>query len=293
MTTPVTLTYAGVTGDADPTIATLDYAQSQATAVEVTDVPAGGGWLTSTIGDCLNGTGVFPAANALVSGTTRATNAYVTTTMAPTAALITDVVKDQANYLRVAQFGAHSGVAQLNSSATVPTAQMPSSGIVTDRITTCYSVTDKAVGTIYLTALATATSDSVQDVHIASLSIPDPGWPWVALPFAWVLGNSEAQSGVTYQRMSGNAETGQITVTSGSGSSAVTYGIGVGASSIYPSLIPLVPFAGSKQAPSALNGALVLDLWGSTANGSSTGYQFSPTGLVYFVLVAPFFAGGA
>lgn len=279
-----TLTYVGRAPDTDSTLVPKSYADAQQASLAVTTTVVN--QLIATAAQNLTTKSYADAEDALLAHKT-------------------DVTAADNSYLAATALGVASGVASLDSSGNLTAAQLPASGLFTDRVATAYSVAQPstglpvlggtlstvtgAVGSVLLGVGAshTVTTTTVREFQMASLVIPDPGYPWRPLPFAWVQGNS---SGGTNPgtRLSGNGDYGLITCCPPSGVSNTVYGVGVCTASFVTDTYLLTPYAGANQTPLSappITGGLELDLFGSCWSGTS--YTFYGTNLVYFCLVVP------
>lgn len=213
------------------------------------------------------------------------------------------VTAADAAYVAATLAGAANGVATLDGSGNLAAAQVPA-GVKTDRVMDCYSVgttapnqgvlggvintNAKAIGSVLITASHTVTSVTLREFKLASIVIPDPGYPWRPLPFAWVAGNS--LGGTTpADRQHGNSSFGLLSVMPPSGVSDTVYGVGLCTASIRTDYYPVLPYAAAGSTPTsvpAITGSLELDLYGCCNSTSST-YTFLPDNLTFFVFVAP------
>jgi hypothetical protein len=186
--------------------------------------------------------------------------------------------------------GAHSGVAQADGTGTVPSAQLPV--LSTNNVAKVFDCTTS--GTVFLPSGSTytATTDDIGEFVIANVEIPNPGYPWIALPFAYVLGHSSAVS--SGSRLLGNGNIGFLAVTA-PGEVAPIYGMGLCTADTVANYYPVVPATNgldrvtpATQPP--FQGGATLQL--SACNFAGTNYTFSGTGLVFYVLVLPALGGG-
>ena len=191
-----------------------------------------------------------------------------------------------ANFIPLTTLGANSGLAQSNSSGNIPPGVLPTT-MTTERVATSYNVSTS--GTIYLSGTHTVTTvNNLREYMLASIPIPDPGYAWIPLPFATVTGR--ALGTASGSRFLGNGNSGLLTVSPAAGVSDNIYGAGVCTADTLPNLyqvIPAAPTIGSATPTTRppVNGALTLNLYGCCWAGSN--YQFSSTGLTFWVLVVP------
>jgi hypothetical protein len=203
----------------------------------------------------------------------------------------TDVDTADTLYVPTSKLGAANGVASLDSTGDLVAAQIPS-GTLTDRITKGYDAATN--GTIYLTSgnTHTVTTTTLREYKLASIPIPDPGYPWFPLPFALVGGYSSGPN--PSDRTKGTGNLGLLTVMPPSGVSDTIYGTTACAGAYnVPSYYPLLPYGASGDTPTtvpAVQGALELDLWGCCF--TLTSYIFTGTGLTFSVLVVPVMGAG-
>lgn len=257
-----TLQYVGRNPDSDSIISPKSYADSANTAVAVT---------TTVVN-----TKIASAAATLTS------QSYVDTEDAMLAQKTVVIAADTA-YIAATQLGVASGVASLDSSGNLTSAQVPS-GVVTERGSS--SIVGTVIGTF--TTPQTVTTNGVREFKLATASISDPGFPWYPLPFAWVSGNSAAGPAAA-SRQVGNANYGQLTVMPPIGAGNTIYGLGICTASPYYDFYSVIPYGGAGATPTtnpAITGPLTLDLYGC-CYGSGGHYTFSPTNLTYFVLCVP------
>lgn len=170
-------------------------------------------------------------------------------------------------------------VAGLDAGGMLITSQI-SQTIVTDRVTKCYT------GTAAFSGTYTCTTTTVREKKLASVTIPDPGFPYVPLPFGAVYGQAGGTPGLYI--WSGNGVCGQLTVCPPQGSGETIYGMGACTDAPVQASYPILPYAASATTPTnrpAVTGALTLDLYGCCFQG--TGYTFHSSGLNFYVLVIP------
>jgi hypothetical protein len=294
----VTLPYVGPVPAAtgDPTIAPKSYADAQGAAATVTSAQITNASKTGIADVAVASMGwatVVPGQYASPAAYVNAQNALLATQTAVTTA--------DAAYVPLAQLGVASGVAALNTSADLTTAQVPA-GVRTDRVATAYatafpsgstgalggmlsSVTG-AIGVPEITTATTVTSATARTLLLARCSLPDPGYPWRALPFGWVMGVGAAAGPPATASMTGTGNYGLLTVMPPANANPLyasqVYGIGICTDSALSDHYPVVPYAAANQTPTtvpAINGALELDLYGQL--------WFSPTDLAFWVLQVP------
>ena len=277
-----TLPYVGRAPDSDATIVPKSYADATNTSLAVNSSYVNA-QIASVVSTLTNQSYVDSedALRAHKSAVTTADNSYVAATA----------------------LNAANGVAGLDVNGNLISSQFPTSGVVTDRVTQCYSVASPsggqglfggvlssvtgAVGTILLSGSHTVGTSSIREYKLASIPIPDPGFPWRPLPFAWVQGSS-ASGGVPASRQVGNGNYGLLAVMPPAGVSDQVYGAGICTGSSVTDTYPVLPYAAANQSPTtvpAISGSLELDLFGSCWSGTS--YTFYAANLVYLVMVVP------
>ena len=142
------------------------------------------------------------------------------------------------------------------------------------------------VGTAAFSGTYTATTTTPRERKLASVTIPDPGFAYIPLPFGSVTGQAGGTPGL--YPWNGNGVCGLLTVCPPQGSGETIYGMGAGTDSPVSGTYPIFPYGASNTTPGnrpAVTGSLVLDLYGSCFQGS--GYTFSSAGLSFYVIVVP------
>jgi hypothetical protein len=172
-------------------------------------------------------------------------------------------------------------VASLNASGTLLTDQFDTATLVTD----CVARSHVAAALTW-SGTRTANTSIVRDQLLATVTIPDPGFPYHPLPF----GSVAAQAGGTpgLYSWNGNGILGQLTVCPAAGSGDTIYGLGACSDSPTPTPYPILPYAGSNTTPAirpATTGSLTLNLYGCCLQG--IGYTFLAAGLSFYVIVIP------
>lgn len=142
------------------------------------------------------------------------------------------------------------------------------------------------VGSLSISAKTTVTSVSTPGTLLATIPIPDLGFPYRALPFAYVLGDS---SGATKPAQSnvGTGNYGMLMAAAVSNTSQ-PLGLGVCTGSFNTDMYPLVPMALTNQTPTsvpALTGAQTINLYGALWSGTT--FSYYPNEMVFFVLCLP------
>jgi len=202
------------------------------------------------------------------------TTTYVDTQDALLAPL--DVVQDaDDNYLE--QIAKDDSVASLDSEGMLVESQVHAN-LVTER---------KAFfveGSASFSGSYTATTTTPREKLLATLTVDDPGFPWIPLCFGSVSG----QAGNTpplYPWM-GNTTCGQLTVMASTGDTI--YALGGGTDSSIAGSYPLFPYGASNNTPvnrPPINGGITLNLYGCCFQGS--GYIFHSEGLSFHMIGVP------
>ena len=197
----------------------------------------------------------------------------------------TDVDAADNNYLPLAALGVAGGVATMDG-LHLKDSQVPD-GVMVNRVAQIYDLAN--YGTAYLAPgmTHTVTTTTAREYKIASITVPDPGYPWIPLCFGTIGGYFNGNPDPN--RTIGTDNLGQVTVMPPSGVSDTIYA--AGALNGIPqrmSYYPFIPHGGLNWTPSnvpVINGSLTLNLYGCCYGVS--GFVFSGTGLNYRVLVFP------
>ena len=232
-------------------------------------------------------TTAFIDAQVASQGANLVTQAWVTQQVANYATQSQVSTADTA-YLPLASLGAPSGVAQLNGTGTIPAGQLPT--LVTNRLPQTYNIA--TFGTNYLGSNSeTVTTTNINEYIIASMPIPDPGYPWIPYPIVYISG--QAAGTASGSRFVGNGNFGFLTLTPPSGISSTIYGSGVCTDDtvtnwyqLQPGCIgtnPGNPVTPVTQPP--ILGSLTLNLGACCWAGA--GYTFNGPGLVFHITVLP------
>jgi hypothetical protein len=193
-------------------------------------------------------------------------------------AKLTDVTT--ADNLRLESTARGTTVASLDSSGMLTATQIPTT-LVTERTARSVFATAPSFSGTY-----TCTTTATREKLLATLTILDPGFPYIPLPFGFVSGQAGGTPGL--YPWSGNGVCGQLTVCPAAGSGDTIYGVGACSDTPATGVYPIFPYAASNTTPStrpATNGTLTLNLYGCCFQGS--GYSFSSTGLSFYVIVIP------
>jgi hypothetical protein len=292
-----TLQYQGQSNSgSSPTIlATKTYADAGVAGAIVTDVGTGFNAVSTLIRNSV--LACEPA--SYVTGV----NATLPTQAAVTAADTGYIARARLN---AAAAGTVPGIAGLDASGlliTTPTSQIPS-GVSTERLGMGYSVglttgnimggtastVTKAIGVSTLTSGSVHTVTGTGTFILATISIPDPGFPFLVLPFGWVEGDASSGPAFTLPQ-NGNGCYGLLTVQDpGSG---LIYGGGVCASDSQTNLYPIFPdvFPGQSLAPltaaSAGGPTHELELIASASGSGTVSYNFYGTDMSFWCFIVP------
>lgn len=188
-------------------------------------------------------------------------------------------------YVANSLLGAANGVAQADPSGIVPSAQLPA--LTTNNVAMAYDCVNN--GSLFLPTGTeqTVITENIGEFVLAEVVIPNPGYPYVALPFGWVLGYSGGTP--SSSRLEGNGNVGFLAVTEPSEETPV-YGMGLMTADTLPNYYSVLPAADglatvnpTTQPPFQTGVTLQL----SACNYAGSDYVVSGTGLIFFVLVFP------
>jgi hypothetical protein len=198
-----------------------------------------------------------------------------------------DVDLADQNYVPTSARGAANGVATLDTAGDVTASQVPS-GLVLTRPILVY--TASLDGTIYLQPGQTHECDTntYREFQLATIPVPDPGYPWRPLVSGMVGGySSGGVAPASGAKDSGNM--GLVTVIPPDGVSDTIYGVGVCAAAYQTvGFYPVLPAGAGNQTPVTVPpivGPLELGLWASCY--TLTGYTYVGEGLFFQVQVFP------
>lgn len=192
----------------------------------------------------------------------------------------TAVTAADATYVPVSQLsGVSGGVVPLNSSSSVPLSRVPAT-IQTHRAPIVkYADTVHLVGTEVMVAPSGA-----KQYLAASVTIADPGYSYIPLPFAVVRGGALDSADPVTRSMT-TACYGQLSVLDADN---VKYGWTVCTGRKVYDFHTLLPFADDQVNPTSrplVEGPLTLDLWLGLYGGTT--YTFTNTGFQFYVLIYP------
>jgi hypothetical protein len=223
--------------------------------------------------------------NAYVTGAVQdvlpslASQTYVTNQDAQRATQTAVTAADAARVPLSQLSGVSGGVVPLNSSSSVPLSRVPAT-IKTHRGPFVrYADTVSLVG-----AQVMAAPTGPKQFLAASVTIPDPGYSYIPLPFAVVRGGALESSDLVTRSMT-TSSYGQLSVLDAAN---VRYGWAVcGGRRVYD-FHTLLPFADERVNPttrSLIDGPLTLNLWLGLYGGTT--YTFTNTGFQFYVMVYP------
>lgn len=181
-----------------------------------------------------------------------------------------------AQYLPDTARDAANGVAPLNSSGYVPATNLPF--VYTSRWPTFHNVDNT-----YMTSQHTCTTTNVKEYEAARLTIPDPGFPYIPIPFALVLGG--ALAGTAASESVGTSIYGQITILDASNTKwgwCITSGQ---KQLVYHSCLPFADSTVNPTSRPPVTGSTTLSLYLSVWGGAS--YTFDPLGLQFYAIAMP------
>lgn len=219
-------------------------------------------------------------------------NALVAQQSAVTAA---DALYAQSSSLNVA-----NGVAGLDVNGNLLTAQVNSSYVITNRVANYYSVgvpsgtagylggtvntTPGATGVVLINGSYEVATSGTPYSQLASLSVPDPGWPWLPICSGLILGDSSSTTTAPATRSQGTGNAGLVLVTAVSELTPV-YGIALCADSYHTDAYPIQPSGVVNQTPTPITGAMEFAVWGTCWN--SPPYTFYEQDFMFGVLQVP------
>lgn len=239
----------GRTPNSDASVITKAWADNQHTAVSVTD-----GYIDGKVG-------VHAANTGLV------TESYVDNA---DHARATKVAVDAADalYVPLSQRGVAGGVASVGSSGFVPSGQLPA--LRTERPSLTIPAT-----TVFLSSEQTISGTTTKTYQAALIEIPDPGYPYLLMPMAFVSGRSTGT--LDHSPRVGGTSRGKMAIL---GQDDTVYGGGIADNSFATAVHPVLPTT-INTAPVPVAGATTLRLWLSLHSGAS-GYVFSPVLFRFF-----------
>jgi hypothetical protein len=170
-------------------------------------------------------------------------------------------------------------VAGLDASGMVFSSQI-AGAVTTDRVTRSFA------GSAVFSGSYTATTTTPREKKLATVTITDPGFAYIPLPFGFVTGSAGGTPSI--YPWTGNGVCGQLVVCPPQGSGDTIYGLGGCTDSTVPTLYPILPYGASQVTPTnrpAVTGNLTLDLYGCCFQGG--GYTFYSTNLAFYVIVIP------
>lgn len=257
------LRYVGRPPDTSGTIATAQYLQQDQQAFLVTPT-----WVTQQITLATANLATQTWINEQVGN--YATQAEVQSTLAA--------------YVPTTALGATVG--QLGSDGYVPPGVLPA--VTTNSLGTSYNVYGPE-GVIFLPSgqQFTTQTSNLGELKLGTIEIPDPGYPYVVFPIAYVQGWSEASP--SGSNLSGNGNVGALTVTP-VGQTTPVYAAGLCTDDTVANFYSCIPAAVTTGPVTPLTnppivGSITLEL--SACNWTGTDYTFTGTGMVFYVIVVP------
>lgn len=181
-------------------------------------------------------------------------------------------------YVPTSQRGAANGVVPLDGDSYVPSQYWPS--VQSERKFFFVPAT-----TVILSGDRVVSSTNAKEYQAATLTIPDPGFPYIPLIFAQILGGSTL--GNAANRSMGTGSFGQVSVLR---SDNQKYAWCLATSHKTLAYHNALPFADSAVDPAArppLEGTNTFGLWLGLWSGTT--YTFNSTGLQFYALVYPGF----
>ena len=164
-------------------------------------------------------------------------------------------------------------LATLDSTGFVPTGMYPPN-VISNRTSKFYE--SAASG-------GTVSTAGYRSLLLGTVTIPDPGYPYVVLPFAWVSGSDPY--GTAVSRWVGTGSTGKLVVMPTTGGDVI-YGWGICAGSSSSSAHPVTPAASMGVTAQKVFGSLTLGLYGSVmVEAPDRSYTFG--GGTFYVIIMP------
>lgn len=218
------------------------------------------------------------------------TSAQVTARLAgfPTPAAVSAA---DATAFKASQLAQPGGVATLDENGVMLGAQISLAG-VSDRIMVCYDV--QKFGTVNMASSSIRVNQlEPRETLLATVNVPDPGYPWVPMPFATVWGQAIPNT-ATPDPSTDVGTVGFLSVLDVNDSANEAYGVGaaMGRSVLSPALV--LPNAANTAASAdstssktdPVIGPMSLGLYASRWLGTDS-YQFVSQALRYWVIAAP------
>lgn len=213
---------------------------------------------------------VSAAAAALVG------QSYIDTQDASRAA-ISAVDTADANYLLATTRGAVNGVASIGSDGFIPAAQLPT-------LNTNRKVGFKNVDTTFISGNRTVTTTTTREFEAARLTIADPGYPYIPVPFCVIRGGAINAATPAVPTI-GTGNYGQVTILD---ASLVKWGWCITTGQKGMGWNIAIPFADTTVNPTArppVTGSLTLSVW--LACWTGTTFTFDSTGMQFYCLIYP------
>lgn len=171
-----------------------------------------------------------------------------------------------------------AGIAGVDSNKNLIGTQVPTQGVITDRIVTSYSLTSPNSGPQLVSPITTTSSDP-KAVLLARVTTEDPGWPWVPQVFGAITGFSP--DSVSPGTSTDNFGVARLYVAD----SDQIYALALCAGDATTMTYPVFSYADKGDSPTTippLTGPQVFELYGSLWTGQH--YTFVPSPMSLTVL---------
>jgi len=170
-----------------------------------------------------------------------------------------------------------NGVSSLDGSAYIPSGQLGT--VQTNR-----KPTVSGTATMFLTGTRELLVISAKEYRVATITIADPGFPYIPLVFATIRGGSV--NGTQLGHDKGTSNYAQFSVLRSTDDKK--YGWAVTTGQKKQVFHQVIPFGAASTTPITyppLTGAVTLDLWAGLYGGST--YTINATGLVFYAVAFP------
>ena len=192
------------------------------------------------------------------------------------------VLAADANYVLASEItGVSGGVVPLDLESSIPLNRIP------DALRTSRPIAIASSPTVYLSAAVSVGPTAGTKLYkAASLTIADPGYPYIPLPFAMVTGGAK-NSIEAVTRSQTTSSYGQLTILA---TNNVRYGWSICGGRKVMDMHQCLPFADSTVNPttrSLVEGSLTLDLWLGLYGGTTYTFQNTASNLVFYAICFP------